>query len=115
SGDHALYSNSNGYYNTATGAQALYNNTGQNNTASGYFALGNNITGNNNIALGYLAGQSLSAGYNNTELGNTGVVYEYGTIRLVTVGTDSAPFIAGISGVTVTNPFPPLSLAPMGD
>src|SRR4029078_11547027 len=43
---------------------------------------------------------------NNIDIGNPGVVYESSTIRLGTVGTHWAAFIAGISGVAVTNPLP---------
>ena len=42
-----------GNFNTANGADALFNNTvGNNNTADGYTALANNTTGDDNMASG---------------------------------------------------------------
>ena len=69
-------------------------------------ALCNNTTGSSNIALGCQAGPNLTTGNNNIDIGNQGVAFESSTIRLGTVGTHSAAFIAGISGVTVANPLP---------
>jgi hypothetical protein len=70
---------------------------------NGYEALYNNKTGGNNIALGYLAGHNLTTGSNNIDIGNQGVAAEANTIRIGTVGTQKAPFIAGISGATVAS------------
>ena len=113
----ALGSNSTGSGNTATGGAALSNNTaggsntaigsfalafgstGSNNTASGASALSNN-TGDDNIALGNLAGSNLTSGSNNICIGNLGVAAESGTIRIGTAGTQTATFVAGISGAT---------------
>ncbi|MBK9151788.1 MAG: tail fiber domain-containing protein [Saprospiraceae bacterium] len=54
---HALYSNTTGSYNIATGTFALSGNTtGTGNTANGYQALLNNILGSDNTAVGYFAG-----------------------------------------------------------
>jgi hypothetical protein len=60
-----------------------------------------NTTGNNNIALGYQAGFSLTTGSNNVDLGNIGIAAESNTIRIGKQGTQSATFIAGISGSPV--------------
>src|SRR5438552_15306511 len=61
----------------------------------------NNTTGSFNIALGDNAGFSLTAGDHNIDIGNKGVTGEAMTIRIGRVGTQTATFIAGISGVTV--------------
>jgi hypothetical protein len=119
-GDSALFSNTTGGGNTANGVDALVdNNTGSNNTANGASALlanttgGNNTaygagalefnrTGGGNIALGFNAGANLG-GSNNIDIGNVGVAGEAAKIRIGTVGTQKATFIAGISGATVAS------------
>jgi Collagen triple helix repeat (20 copies) len=94
--------NRTGRENTAAGAFALSNNTtGSSNTALGYDA-GSNIRGSNNTALGYAAGAALTTGDNNIDIGNLGVAGDANTIRIGTAGTQSAAYIAGIAGVTVT-------------
>jgi hypothetical protein len=99
----ALYSNTTGLYNTANGLSALYSNTtGIYNTASGVKALASNTTGSKNIALGFRAGALLTTGSNNIDIGNLGVAGESSHIRIGTVGTHTAAFIAGIHGVAVT-------------
>src|ERR1700736_3546855 len=101
-GVQALNSNTTGANNTATGYEALLNNTtGNNNTANGFEALLSNTTGSSNIALGNLSGHNLPTGNNNIDIGNQGVAAQANTIRIGTVGTQSATFIAGIHGVTV--------------
>ena len=101
-GSSALASNTTGNGNIATGSGALGNNTtGAVNTAIGAAALVRNTTGNNNIALGAGAGSSLNTGDNNIDIGNPGADHEANTIRIGTQGTQSATFIAGISGATV--------------
>src|SRR5208283_1696335 len=59
-------------------------------------------TGSNNTSLGYLAGSSLTTGSNNIDIGNKGVAAESNTIRIRTQATQTATYIAGISGVGVT-------------
>ena len=54
--------------NTAVGAQALVNNTGSDNTATGFSSLLSNTTGNSNTANGAFA---LST--NTTAVGNTAI------------------------------------------
>ncbi len=99
----ALYSN-NGGDNTANGLNALYHNTtGGGNTATGEGALGDNTTGGSNIALGFNAGATLTTGSNNIDIDNVGVAAEGNTIRIGTVGTQTATFVAGIHGVTVAS------------
>jgi hypothetical protein len=101
-GLNALYHNTTASNNSATGFDALFNDTtGANNTATGFQALFGNTTGAFNIALGYLAGQNLTTGSNNIDIGNQGIAAEANTIRVGTVGTQTATYIAGIRGVTV--------------
>src|SRR5438132_983824 len=101
-GYQALYSNTDAGNNTAAGYNALYNNTtGTNNTATGESALLNNTTGSKNIALGDHAGARLTAGSHNIDIGNVGVPGESNTIRIGTGENSSATFVAGISGTTV--------------
>jgi hypothetical protein len=73
-GTGALFSlnlNGGGFYNTATGYHALYNNTtGSENTAMGLYALSNNITGYGNTASGASALGNNSTGFYNTAAGN---------------------------------------------
>ena len=115
----ALASNTRGQQNTATGVQALHDNTsGGNNTASGYNsmltntvgtgntafgfqALSGNTNGASNIAVGFNAGQNLTTGSNNIDIGNDGVADESNTIRIGTQGTQTATYVAGISGTIV--------------
>ena len=95
----ALYSNTTGNDNTANGVSALFSNTtGNGNTANGFDALYYNTTGSINIALGNCAGENLTTGNNNIDIGNIGVAGESNTIRIGTAGTQTATFIAGISG-----------------
>jgi uncharacterized coiled-coil protein SlyX len=101
-GAQALFNNSTGGSNTAEGTNALFRNTtASNNTAAGFEALFNN-TGANNTALGSLAGVNLTTGSNNIDIANQGAAGEANTIRIGTVGMQSATFIAGIHGVGVT-------------
>jgi Chaperone of endosialidase len=116
----ALQSNTTGGGNTATGNVALLRNrTGSNNTANGIGALEFNRSGSNNtaygagalefaigsgnIALGASAGANLTAGNNNIDIGNLGVAGEAARIRIGTIGTQKATFVAGISGATVAS------------
>jgi hypothetical protein len=45
---------------------------------------------------------NLGTGSNNIDIGNAGVTADGNTLRIGTAGTQSATYIAGISGVTVT-------------
>jgi hypothetical protein len=99
-GSLALANNTIGNFNTATGGAALFGNTsGDANTATGVNALGNTV-GTNNIGIGFNGGLDLTTGSNNICIGNAGVGTESGTIRIGTVGIQTATFIAGISGST---------------
>jgi hypothetical protein len=106
-GTDALYYNSIGISNTATGEIALQNNTtGNSNTAIGHSALLNNTSGSSNIAMGDSAGANLTTGSDNIDIGNVGVAGEANAIRIGTAGTQTATFIAGISGATVARGVP---------
>ena len=106
-GAFALFSNTTSSDNTATGFQALFSNTtGNNNAANGYNALYNNTTGSSNIALGFQAGMNLTTGNNNIDIGNVGAAGESKRIRIGKQGTQTATFIAGISGATVPTGVP---------
>jgi len=52
--------------------------------------------------LGSNAGVNLTTGDNNIDIGNVGVPGESGKIRVGTVGTQNATFVAGVHGVAVT-------------
>jgi hypothetical protein len=106
-GGSALFSNGTGIDNTAAGNYALFKNTsGFNNTANGVNALYGNTTGSNNIALGFSAGVKLTTGDNNIDIGHYGVAGEANTIRIGTKETQTATFIAGISGKTAAGGIP---------
>ena len=96
-GANALENNTTGIFNTATGAASLFvNETGDGNTAVGNSAL------SSTIGLGFSAGTNLTTGNNNIDIGNEGVTGESDTIRIGVQGTQTATFIAGISGVTAS-------------
>ena len=102
-GDSALSSNTTGLNNTANGVDALeFNTTGTGNTAVGLSALQGSTSGSSNIALGFNAGASLTTGSNNIDIGNIGVAAEENTIRIGDPAVQTAIFIAGINGVSVT-------------
>src|SRR5207248_8292702 len=101
-GRNALVGNTTGNNNTATGSFALRNSIGTKNTAVGEAALLFNSTGDLNIALGDRAGQNLTTGNNNIDTGNAGVAGESGAIRIGTSGTQTKTFVAGINGAAVT-------------
>ena len=121
-GFQALFSNSSGNDNTAIGFQALFSNTlGAVNTAVGEFALTNNTTGGfntaigedalvsnttgiGNIALGAEAGSNLTTGNSNIDIGSLGLAGESNTIRIGNTETQTATFIAGITGVDEGSP-----------
>ena len=98
----ALHNNTTGYGNEASGVDALFlNTTGFHNTAIGDSALHNNTTGHSNIGIGFNGGYNLT-GSNNIEVGSTGTSADNNTIRLGTQGTQSATYIAGISGTSMS-------------
>jgi trimeric autotransporter adhesin len=99
----ALYTTNTGEQNSGFGVYALRSNTtGNFNTASGVDALNNNTTGSSNIGIGYRGGLSLTTGSDNIDIGNTGVAAESGVIRIGMKSTQTAAYIAGIYGTSVT-------------
>ena len=109
-GAYALYSNTGsstgptGTGNAAQGMNALYSNTtGNRNVAIGNGAMYGNTTGGYNIAIGWNAGYDLGTGSYNIDIGNTGGgATEANTIRIGALGTQTAAYIQGIYGATVT-------------
>jgi hypothetical protein len=93
---------------TACGTDALHDNgSDQNgdarkNTAVGFSALYYNVDGANNIALGYEAGINV-LGSNNIEIGNAGTSSDRNLILIGTQGTQTATYVAGVSGVSLTS------------
>ncbi len=83
-------------FNTSTGAD--------NNTAIGYGSLGGINTGTNNTTLGSNSGAALTGtDSNNIMIGNIGGAGINATIAIGTSGTQTSTFVAGISGVAVSN------------
>ncbi len=101
-GEQSLFSNTTGIQNTGIGLSALYSNTAGQNTALGLSSLFKNTTGQNNIGVGVNGGYNLSTGNNNIDVGNAGIAAESNTIRLGTQGTQTATYIAGITGTALT-------------
>jgi hypothetical protein len=93
-----------GSSNVADGVNALNHSTGGANTALGTNALSGNTSGASNLALGNAAGLNLTTGSNNIDIANKGVAGEAGKIRIGTLGTQTAAFLAGVSGVTIPGP-----------
>jgi Chaperone of endosialidase len=92
-----------GNSNTASGDYALaLNISGNHNSANGDYSLYNNTTGKSNIGLGYNAGNNIVTGSNNIDIGGAGPGDESNTIRIGHNNTQSATYIAGISGTGVT-------------
>ena len=82
-GSLALYYNTEGFGNVANGAGALFNNdTGIYNTATGVNALVANTTGTYNTAIGYQANVASENLTNATAIGNGASVSESNKIRL---------------------------------
>jgi hypothetical protein len=102
-GNFALEFNTTGFNNNAVGYGSMLNNTtGADNSGQGYFSLENNTSGNLNVGVGYKAGSNLTTGSNNIDIGNAGVAAESGIIRIGTPGTQSAAFVAAISGTNIS-------------
>ena len=95
-------SNTTGNNNVATGVNALLaNTTGNNNVASGPSALLLNTTGSANVAIGRNAGQEPDHRLQQRRHRQRRQAGEAGTIRIGTNDTQTATYIAGISGTTL--------------
>jgi len=92
-----------GSNNTFLGQGAGAGNVSSNSNTFIGEAAGFSSTGINNIALGATAGSALTTGNGNICIGHTGVAADANTIRIGTSGTQTAAFVAGISGATVAN------------
>jgi len=99
-GASAMSYNTSGSNNVAVGLDALFLSTGDFNTAVGTNALGG-TTGTRNIGLGLGAGMNIGSGSNNIDIGNLAPGNESDTIRIGS--TQTASFLAGVSGVTVSS------------
>jgi hypothetical protein len=103
-GVNVLNLNTTGGSNTAVGFMALFGNgTGNNNTTVGANSMSSTTSGSNNIALGYLAGRNITSGSNNIDIGTSPSSNESNTIRIGTTGTQTAAFLAGVDGVTISS------------
>ena len=90
-----------GYYNTATGANSLHNDTsGQLNVASGWWALYSNTSGNENTGIGHNALHTNSGGSYNTALGGYSG-YSNNNADNTFIGYDSGYLSTGSNNVTV--------------
>lgn len=109
-GGTALTAITSGIDNVSIGYASMFSNTSGNlNTAVGFEALIGLVSGTNNIALGDGAGSSYTgAESSNICIGETGTLADANTIRLGTqgafAGAQDKCFIAGIIGVTASNP-----------
>ena len=107
-GVEALLNNLDGGYNTAVGYRALRRASlgGYSyNTALGAEALYNN-TGSANIGVGFNAGVNLTTGDLNIDIGNTGFAGESRTIRIGTQETQTATYIGGIFNAVIPDGAP---------
>jgi hypothetical protein len=103
-GSSALYNNKAGSNNSAFGTNALYSNQhGNYNTAAGQGALRNSTSGSSNTAVGYQAGYLLTTGSNNIDIGNEGAAADAAFIKIGIQGTQTATYIAGIQGTSVSS------------
>jgi Chaperone of endosialidase len=119
-GNGALPSNTTGNTNTAVGVDALdRNTTASANTAVGYEALfgtttgGNNTAlganslantgGTNNIGIGVFAGANITNGSYNIDIGNSAPGNESNTIRIGNITRQTAAFLAGVNGATISS------------
>jgi hypothetical protein len=104
-GNVTLSQNTTGLNNTAMGSGALSSNTtGSNNTVIGSEALLFSITGSNNVAIGAQAGQNVAAGNsNNVHISSLGSAADGGTVRIGSLGVQTAFFVAGVRGTTTAS------------
>jgi hypothetical protein len=100
-GAYALFNNTTGSDNTASGFEALRtNSTGVQNTASGFDALFSNTSGNNNTASGVDALYSNTAGHHNTAMGTGALLSD--TIGSYNTATGNSSLYSNSSGTSNT-------------
>lgn len=104
-GFEALSGLTTGLFNTGIGSQALLNLTsGSNNVAIGAESLGNLVSGSGNVVVGESSGLNYTgAESDNILLDNDGVLGDSKAIRIGEQGFHTTAFMAGITGVTVSN------------
>ena len=101
-GVQALHNNTSGNDNTATGYQSLFNNTtGSDNTATGSLALANNTTGLSNTATGFQSLFLNTTGNNNVAAGNFALLSNETGIRNVAVGNGALLESDGTANVAI--------------
>jgi len=100
----AMKSNEAGSSNTVIGGFAFFSaSSGSNNVMVGQQAGAFTNSGSGNVILGTNAGNKLSNGSNNVYLASPGgAATESGIIRIGTLGTQTAAYIAGVHGVSVS-------------
>jgi trimeric autotransporter adhesin len=87
-GAYSLANNTTGSNNTANSYSALhFNTTGANNNATGVAALYKNTTGSDNTAVGFNAGINQTSGSNNIYIGDKGVE---GESNVIAIGADAS-------------------------
>ena len=112
--DNAYYGNNSGAqvvsggYNVGIGSSAHYAGKGSYNTCVGEHSLSQLVNGNYCVSLGYSSSFNYTgAESSNVIIQNQGVIGESNTIRIGTQGAgnlqENRCFIAGITGVTVSN------------
>jgi hypothetical protein len=98
----ALYANTTGNSNTATGEGALFGNReGSLNTASGTFALAHNTTGSANTANGYQALFSNTTGVQNTAVGSFALSTNTSGFSNTAIGERAGENITGNGNVCI--------------
>lgn len=108
-GDNTLFALTSGSSNAAVGHNGQVSvTTGSSNTSLGDSCLNNITTGSTNIGIGSTSGSLYtSSESSNIVIGNTGTVSESNVIRIGTQGSGAGQqnkcFIAGITGVSVSN------------
>ena len=65
-----MFTNVTGTFNAAFGHEALYSNTGSNNTGLGYLLVEPIFSGENNVYVGKWSGRSGTTGNRNVGIGN---------------------------------------------
>jgi hypothetical protein len=101
----SLHENIGGYNNTANGAYALYYNTGYGNTATGYASLDQNQDGVYNTANGFEAMYLNTSGYHNTSLGYQALYHNTTGINNTALGYSAGNDLNNLSNNTTVGAF----------
>ena len=104
-GYEALYNNTSGSWNTADGSGALqYNTNGYGNTANGFWALANNTSGYWNTANGAWALDANTSGGNNTADGAGALQNNTSGWNNIALGYQAGWNISGSGNIDIGNP-----------